>query len=38
MAKKAPTPREAIAVEESETTKLKKKPYERRSWPGSSSS
>src|SRR5512132_2782688 len=28
MAKKAPTPREAIAAEESETTKLKKKPYE----------
>ena len=28
MAKKAPTPREAAAAEESETTKLKKKPYE----------
>ena len=28
MAKKATTPREAIAAEESETTKMKKKPYE----------
>jgi polyphosphate kinase 2 len=28
MAKKAATPREAIAAEESETTKMKKKPYE----------